>query len=51
MEAEQANAGIGMKLPFVEEARESIGLILAAAVLLIYFVAGLRGRRLFGEKR
>lgn len=45
IEAEQANRSVAMKLPWVEEARESLGLMLCSSVLTTYFVYGLRSNR------
>jgi hypothetical protein len=45
VEAEQINRALTMHLPFVEEARESFGLMLSAAVFSVYFIVGLRKKR------
>jgi hypothetical protein len=40
LSAEQSGKSFGMEMPLIEEARESIGLLLSSAVFWIYFVYG-----------
>jgi len=43
--AEEANASSSMKMPFIEEGREAIGLLICTLVLVFYMILAIRKRK------